>query len=333
MRRVFAVFVVSGALSALVGCSSSESSTTSISADQACTELSDLLCDKIAACSPVFLAQGYGDLATCKARSKANCVQEHAAPSTSASPDRTSACVKAAASITCQELIDNQLPAGCQPDPGGIDDGKACGTDAQCKSGFCGFDGDKKLCGVCGPKPEEGGACIDNDCPSGLKCHAGKCLKPAPAGTPCDANVLCATGTTCVSGTCTKTLATAGADCDPAGATMPACDALAGFLCLDSGGGGKCYETTIAAIGAECGIDVDTTVTPAVIEKVIGCEKAGWCEGLDTAKGKFKGTCKAAAADGAACVADAGFEKGPGCVEPAECIDGVCKLPEAAACK
>lgn len=337
MRRLFAVAIVGGALFALVGCSSSESSSpATVTEEQACTELSNLVCDKIAACSPTFLSQGWGDVATCKSRSKLECMQGFSAPSTSATPADTSACVKAAASITCEQLIDNQLPDSCKPKPGGIDDGKACGADAQCKSGFCGFDDDKKICGVCGPKPAEGGACVDDDCPSGLKCHLGKCAKPAAVGATCDDAVLCGAGTTCVSGTCTKGVATEGAECDPAGKTKPACDSLAGFVCLEPSGpgsGGKCYKVAVAAIGGECGLDIDMAASPPVIKSLTGCEKAGWCEGLDTAKGKFKGTCKAAAADGAACVADAGFEKGPGCLEPAECVDGVCKLPDAAACK
>ena len=65
------------------------------------------------------------------------------------------------------------------------------------------------------------------------------------------------------------------------------------------------------------------------------CDKGGWCKGLDsTAKPPvFKGTCQAAAKDGEACIADGDFQKGPGCLEPAECISGKCQLPDAATCK
>jgi len=334
MRSVFfalAVFAVG------LGCSSSDGGTPAaatdsgtdtpavVTADQACTELSGALCDQIQTCAPLFVDAAYGDLANCKTRAKLDCMNAANAPSTGALPADISTCATAAKAATCADLLNNNWPAACAPKPGGIADGAPCGNDSQCKSGFCGLDEDKEVCGVCAAKPTEGKPCVRGRCPQGLVCSADRstCGKPVAVGGACGATSACIAGSQCFGGKCVANVTTEGAACDEKAG--PNCEGSKGLTCLSD----KCMKLTLVEAGKPCGLLNDGT-------KVTGlalCEKNGWCKGLDPAASKFTGVCEAAAADGAACVADATYMKGPGCVEPAECVGGKCTLPDAATCK
>lgn len=327
MRKVLFAFAV---LAVAVGCSSSEDGTTTVSADQACTDFASTLCDKVQTCTGGLWVQSvYGDLANCQSRAKAECMQGLSAPNTAAMPSDVASCSSAAKSVQCTALFSNDLPAVCAPKSGGLADGAPCGTDSQCKSAFCAFNDDKEVCGVCAVKPTEGGAAVRGKCPLGLVASQddSTCVKPTAVGGACDPKKACATGSSCFGGKCVADLGTEGAVCNEKDG--PVCDGMKGLGCL----GGKCIKITLAAAGAECGVKIEGTGTTAKITGLVACEKGGWCKGLDAAAGKFTGTCEAAAADGAACIADADFQKGPGCIEPAECVNGKCTLPDAATCK
>jgi hypothetical protein len=161
----------------------------------------------------------------------------------------------------------------------------------------------------------------------GLVCSADgtTCGKPVAAGGACDAKKTCAFGTSCFGGKCVANLGTEGAACDEAAG--PACDGTKGLICLAK----KCTKMTLVAAGAKCGLELDGTT----IKSFSLCEKGGYCKGLDAAATPpvITGTCEPAAADGQACIADADYQKGPGCIEPAECVAGKCTLPDAATCK
>lgn len=317
-----------GILGVAAGCSSSDSGSSGPTADEACTQLAAALCDKIAACAPSFITLGYGDATTCKARQLIECKANLSAPSTSATPADTAACANVAKSAACSALLDNTFPTECLPKAGQLDDGKPCGNDAQCKSGFCGLDNDKEICGLCAAKPAEGAACNRNKCPSGTVCARNdKCAKPVAEGGACDDSKPCATGFSCFGAKCTKNVATEGGACDDALVKAPTCDSLQGFACIAS----KCMKVALVSEGKPCGIEVSGTT----IKSFTLCDKAGWCKGIDlTAKPPvYTGTCQPAAKEGEACVADATFNKGPGCLEPAECVGGKCVLPDAATCK
>jgi len=311
----------------VAGCSSSDSGSPSVTADEACTQLVAALCDKIQSCAPAYMTLGYGDIAACKTRAMIDCKSDLSAPSTAATPSDTVACANVAKTASCAALFDNDTPAACLPKPGGLEDGKPCAADAQCKSGFCGLDTDKELCGLCAAKPTEGAACNRGKCPAGLQCsRKSTCAKVVAEGGACDDSKPCASGTSCYMAKCVKNAA-AGATCDDALVKGPACDGFQGLACL----GNKCQKITLVAAGQPCGLEFDGTA----VKSFTLCEKNGWCKGLDTAAKPpvLKGTCEAAAKDGDPCVADATFLKGPGCLEPAECVAGKCTLPDAAACK
>src|SRR5262245_57380485 len=113
----FAVLAVS------VGCSSSDDSSSGVTADQACIEFAATLCDQIQTCSPLFAQSAYGDVANCKTRAKLDCMQSATAPSTGATPADISACSAAAKTASCSALLNNDWPSQCTPKPGGLADG------------------------------------------------------------------------------------------------------------------------------------------------------------------------------------------------------------------
>lgn len=323
--------VAMGVVGLIVGCSSSDGGgAAAVTADEACTQLTAALCDKIQSCAPSYMQLGYGDAAACKARAMLGCKADLAAPSTAITPSDTAACATAAKTATCAALLDNDTPAACLPKAGGLDDGKPCGNDSQCKTGFCGYDSDKEVCGLCAAKPAEGAKCVRSKCPAGLKCsRTDTCAKVVADGGACDDSKPCATGSSCFKGKCTKDQATDGAACDDKLSTAPGCDALQGYACLQN----KCQKIALVGDGKECGFDFDAT--SGTIKSLTLCDKGGWCKGIDLAAKPpvLKGTCQPAAKDGEACVADATFNKGPGCTAPAKCVSGKCALPDAATCK
>ncbi len=324
------VLVVAVLMSLGVACSSSTGSGgTAVSAQQACERYTETLCGKIGSCANLFLKISYGDVATCKTRAMIDCLQVAAAPSTGAKPADITACATAAGAATCENLLNNKWPSECAPKVGALENGRACGDDSQCKSTFCGYDGDTKLCGVCAEKPVDGGACVDTKCPMGLACHQDKCVKAVGDGGACSDAIPCLEGYTCVGATCKKNVATEGAACDEDGVTAANCDGSAGLICLAK----KCHLAKYVGDGQPCG--VEGTLSPLNITGITVCEKNGYCNGADLAAMPpvLKGTCSPGAKDGETCVADASVWKGPGCMEPAECIAGKCKLPDSAACK
>lgn len=329
MRKVLFALAV---LAVAVGCSSSEDSTTTVTADQACTDFAASLCDQIQTCAAPFVQISYGNVATCKERAKLDCMQAAASPNTAATPPDIAACAAAAQTAQCTALLNNDWPSACAPKSGGVADGAPCGNDSQCKSGFCGLNDDKEVCGVCAAKPAEGAACVRGRCPMGLVCSDddSTCVKPVAVGGACDPKKACAAGSSCYGGKCLAAVATEGGDCDNEGAG-PDCDGAKGLICLAK----KCVKITVVAAGQECGFKIEGTGTTAKIAGFNACEKSGWCKGIDfgATPPKFTGTCEPAAADGAACIADANYAKGPGCIEPAECVNGKCTLPDAATCK
>lgn len=322
MRHVFALGVL-----LMLGCSSVDDSTASVSPDKACGDLAAAFCDKANSCASVFVSLEYGDVATCTTRFKASCLVGLSAPSTASTPTDTAACAAAAKSASCAALLDNATPTACLPKAGGLDDGKPCHESSQCKSTFCAVPPDA-TCGICAAKPAAGGSCKTNGCPAGLKCSSNDtCNAPAAVGGTCSDSIPCASGGNCFGGKCVADVATEGAACNSMNG--PVCDGAKGLFCITN----KCVKPKVNAAGAECGYDVDTatrTVTGLTL-----CGKSGWCKGLDVMAMPpvFKGKCEPAAADGAPCIADSAFDKGPGCIAPAECVASKCQLADNATCK
>jgi hypothetical protein len=300
-------------------------SNTPITAEQACDSYVTALCDKLSSCLGVFVTVAFGDSATCKSRYTPKCLDAAKASGITAQPSDLAACADAAKGATCEALLNNDPPAACAPKKGTVDNGAPCGDDAQCKSGFCGFDDTKRICGVCGGAPAAGASCADGKkCGPGLVCATnGKCAAPAGDGAACGDTTPCQNGLSCVAGKCAKKLTTEGATCDM---TTPECDGTQGLFCVQA----KCQKVTFVGEGKQCGADVDTTTMPAKISNFTLCTAGGWCKGFDAAKGMFKGTCTKPAADGEACQTDA---TNPPCLAPALCVANKCTYPLPSSCK
>jgi len=300
------------AIAALVGCSSNtEGGSTPSTPDEACTSYAETICAKYQSCSPLLVQASYGDIATCKTRTKIACVASLNAPSTGTTVDKAGPCISAYSSLACGDLFTGTQPTACQF-VGTLGDGAACGDGGQCASGVCGNK--TGHCGTCTKKNVVGDACTGS-CNNNLACVSGKCATPAKAGEACGTTP-CGSGLVCAAGKCT-TPAKTGEACASDG-TAPSCDAQAGLLCNPSTK--KCQLVGFAAVGAACGYDTATTTYTA-------CNNGAHCV---LATGKSTGTCVAPAADGAACDASKGSQS---CLPPALCISGKCTLPDYSTCK
>jgi hypothetical protein len=281
------------------------------SPEEACGDLAAAICNKLESCSSTFVQVTYGDVTTCITRTKLGCQTALDAPSTSLTPDQLADCASALSAESCDDQFDPTPPEPCRPRAGGLADGVACADDTQCRSTYCNKQG--KTCGVCGKRAAAGEACTtDEDCEWDLACGSSVCVTYASVGESCDPDHPCREPIACdSSGTCAKP-GGAGASCEPTDQTT--CDLYQGLFCgLDK----TCKQLGINKDGEACGL-VEGTFTV--------CARSGKCKGGGMAG---KGTCLAAAADGAAC----DLAQGPLCLPPARCVEGSCKLEDPAACK
>lgn len=302
MRKISLVMALLAA-----GCGSS------VSPDKACTDLAAAFCTQISNCAGPLISLGYGDVATCQARVKLSCLPGLMAPNTSATPDKADSCATAVMSATCDALYGRMTVKQCVPDPGKLANGNACGDDGQCMSTYC-KKAANAVCGVCGDKAAGGGTCtLDADCQDGLACAGGACAAFVAVGGTCDATHPCVQPNVCKGGVCAVPQEV-GQTCTPSTDFFGDCDRTKGLTCPPTSR--TCTTTTFAAAGAPCGF---------VNGAFVGCAAAGHCK---VTGGAIMGTCLAAAADGAACDAT----NGPECMAPAQCVSGVCKLPNPAAC-
>ena len=299
-------------VAALFGCSSSsDSGGGSTSVTQACTDIASALCNKYETCVPFYLTLDYGDVATCQSRAVPSCSTYPTAPGSTLTGDQIEACSKAIAAASCTQVLDqgiNSLPE-CNL-KGTLDNGKPCASGFQCSSGFC-PTASGSTCGTCAAATKPGDACVNGGCFSGQTCvpgtgSTGTCQTPAAAGADCGS---CVTGYSCVSGKCTAYLK-AGDSCNPT--SGPECDLTQGLVCQSN----VCATISLPKVGEACGAGTKTGPF---------CSESAVCSGGATAAG----TCVAPADDGASCDAT----KGPGCKPGAECIGGVCKLPDPNSCK
>lgn len=290
----------------LIACSSDSSGGAS-TPEGACEQLVSALCNKLNECLPFAVKAAYKDAAECITRQKSQCVKSLSAPSTGLTPAFVSGCASAYSSATCNDVL--KQPDACKTPAGSLADGTPCGEDSQCVGRACNTNGISN-CGACSTRVAAGGDCTGGKkCDDGLSCAPnGKCVAPAGAGTACGDNQPCQTPLVCSKGTCSEGAA-AGASC----ADGEACNAFKGLLCDPTSK--TCKELKVANPGETCGL---------VDGSFVACGAGGKCK---TGTGG-SGTCQAPVADGAACTAD-----GPGCQEPAECVNGVCTINDPAACK
>jgi hypothetical protein len=307
---------------AVTACSGT-TSTSNVTADQACTDLASGACNRFQACAPLLIQSIYGDASTCTARLKLTCPSALGANGSGATPSNVEACSQAYAAVSCTDLLSGTAPPACIV-RGSLMQGAACAGNDQCSgaNSYCNV-ASGQTCGVCGTQAAAGGVCTRNaECQPGLVCGfaatggtAGACVTPGAQGAACDSPHPCASLLHCVNGTCTPSAA-AGAACNVAASD---CDGTQGLYCDLATG--LCKTVKTASAGGTCGnIVADGTY--------VVCTGGSSCK-MPTPV-SLTGTCQAAAADGAMC--NTTTTMGPNCLPPAVCTNGACKIPDPASC-
>ena len=279
-------------------------------ADTACTAFADKLCSKLESCSSFALRGNFGDLATCKARTKIACTPWFGAPGSAVTAAGTISCGDAYAAQSCDDVENNLNPISCRVF-GTFADGARCGDSAQCQSGHCSIT--SGLCGTCKRRQNAGGFCdVSSNCEHGLICNAGLCFAPGGTGASCNSSQPCKNTHACVGGICQRYPATLGASCD----RNVGCDNFLGLWCNFNTS--RCDQLQLVASGT-CGYDGSTFSL---------CSRAADCS---IPMGQMLGSCVSPASDGQSCTTAA-----PGafsCFSPGQCISGRCTLPSATFCQ
>jgi hypothetical protein len=227
-------------------------------ADQACTASAAAHCARIDTCANIVVAYAYGDLATCEARLKANCMAALAAPSTGNTPAAVESCAHALrANVDCEGYFNDRTPSECQTKKGSLPDGAPCAFPAQCASARCAVASDA-VCGTCGGDAAAAGqSCASSSCADGLACSRISNVCGAPAGVAASCEVApCRAGLQCVgqvgARTCVTIVSTAAAGgvCGAMGDGRVVCAAEGTCHIATGQSTGTC--TASAADGAAC---------------------------------------------------------------------------------
>ena len=334
MKRCLVSFVIS-----LAACSKSapvspdgppaEVDAPAISADDACTAVSQARCTRLESCSPAIFARRWESTTQCATREKLTCLAALSASSTGATPAHTQGCADAITAAACDVILSPDEPDACLPEAGPNGLGGACEFAGQCHSAYCSL-GPTSVCAACAAEPQAGDSCAIAACGPGLACVTSTqlCQAPVQASGACNAGLPCAEGLACVGatasadGTCQAEVATLGTACDPQRKTGPDCSAVAGLTCDTAAK--MCVAQPVVAAGQPCGL-VGTVRT--------ACAAGATCQITAPAT---EGTCVAPANDTEACDPSVGI----GCIIPAKCVPttttgtaGTCQLPGSATCE
>jgi len=299
---------------------------------QSCADLAQAQCAKRMICSNgVSITRLYGSMDTCISRVTAQCTAGLAAPQSGNSASLAEQCVAAYPQLACADFLDGVLTDVCAP-LGPRAAGQPCAFNGQCASGFC--SGTKNAtCGTCAPSPAVGDSCATSSCGHGQTCvltttmceDYGASAATCSTASPCGSGLAC-TGilsTAVSSGTCQVAATEVGAAC---GGTMPGCSGTLGLYCAGAVGAKACAAIAFASEGMPCG-ELSTT-------SHVECTAGGCYTATGLAGTTEVGTCKADAADGAAC----DTVLGPACLTPARCVPtgagsaGLCTFPSGATC-
>jgi len=279
-----------------------------------CAGYAAKLCDRLAACSSPYLTWVYGTMAGCQARFELQCRSEAIAPGTGFRGAGAMACADAFAGASCDDLRGDSVPA-CQF-KGTLPAGAACGSGAQCSSGFCRIP-ETAFCGKCDARAAEGAVCdSDAACEFPLLCsEAGRCARPAGEGELCNETRPCLPGPLfCGNDNTCRRPSAEGKACNVSGnAPYQRCET--GFACRPTAGG-TCRPIRLVDVGLTCGISPTGS-------SVVLCNGSGSC---------VNGTCRPPGQDGERCTASPLGDSG-GCQPPALCLEGLCKLPDPASCR
>jgi hypothetical protein len=300
-------------------------------ASAVCSELAETRCTKRDSCTNGNEnARDYGNLATCIARMTLSCTQGLTDAGAEGTVATNEACVSQLTSLSCADFLAGNYGAPCHTSGAGAN-GTPCHGSSDCATYYCANDR-YAVCGTCADAPASGASCRESNCASANQtcvwsylltnvCEpmvgiGGSCSEGSAPGCAPDLACMRAPGAT--TGTCAAAVGTAGAACNSGNPTNVGCDGTRGLSCDDN----ACAAIQYVGDGMPCG----TLPGGAFAE----CS-AGTCytaEGPFTSSVTPTGTCKAFAADGAACNA----VSGPGCMSPARCVtrdgasEGTCTL-------
>jgi hypothetical protein len=296
-------------LTLLLACSSGSSADSgSLTADEACAAIASVRCAKRESCEPATLTAQYGDVTTCIARDKANCVSSLSAPGTGNTPATVKACADAYPSWSCPDWYNNVPPDPCKTPAGTQSTGTPCAFSGQCSSAFCAIPAGA-TCGSCATLPTVGTSCA-----AGLSCGGNglycepvtqTCQKLVTSpGYGCDAGSCgyllgCVVALDAGTGTC-QPLGTFDAGCDGQQRTAPTCASALGYACIFR----RCVIDAYAGTGQMCGTNRDAGTYTR-------CAAGGSCQGDAGMQ-----TCVAAAAEGFDCDTSLGID----CLAPARCV-------------
>lgn len=306
MRSSFVV----GALAALIGCSKSEPP---ISVDDYDSELVQARCERLVRCG-VFAEQ-----ATCETNqvvlvdiNRQPAIDQGLVHYDGAAAKR---CFDKIAEQTCDASIEEgrNPPDDCKHIFNGtVEDGAACGSDAECASSRCELDRTTCMSGTCcagtcasSTKAEVGSACaVDDDCTAGAFCEANShtCQQQGAANANCIDDNECQFGLACATvtfpGFCTPVNLIGGAcpfeRCAEIGAT---CD-VGSHTCLPIGLlGAGCQDEGDCTVFENC----DLTSHQCVALPTLGQACSGSCEGDLFCDSLNDSTCKTPKPNGEPC--------------------------------
>ena len=279
--------------------------------DPAILELSRAYCTMAKNCWPFDLGILFGTYETCLARHPSLLVRYFGVGSNFTS-EKIRACAAAYPVNDCgraqRQIFEFQLPEACVV-PGRLPVGASCINRYQCDTLRCTSGG--AGCGVCVALVNEGAAC-QNDaiCKPGHLCVGDTCSRLREVGEACDVSRVCHVDLACSAGKCApRPLSGQACVDDPwpcgIGYGPRRCDPLLK----------KCELPHVAKISEPCG---------AFPDAFVDCAHGLMCQRAAT---DDVGKCVPGIADGQVCGWQPWINSG-GCISPAVCAGGVCRLPE-----
>jgi len=221
--------------------------------ESACQHYARETCARLSLCSPWVIEQTYQTARGCREALTGPCVDSLAQPDVLSSAVGVSACGDTMRSVTCSQLVNNELPSSCLAPRGRRADGVACEVDAQCASARC-VRHQRAGLGTCQELVGSGESCADSaDCRPPLVCAANRrCAALGKRGVACSKSRPCRYPLSCLDDDCapSATGVCQGDECDPRSPERigSACTTYASALCAQLA---SCARALLSAVYGE----------------------------------------------------------------------------------